>query len=209
MMLQGVDESHGLPHTIRVLCNVYTLVNKLGRSIDEELLVLATLLHDIGRGVEDYIGVHHAVISAEIAQGILAEIGISGEKAEKIKEMILEHSFSLGKKPSTLEACILSDADKLDALGAIGIYRLIETSSMRGRLVTDTLAHVWDKLAKLPGFMCFEESRKIAEEKLGTLLSYVRELSREILVYEDAVSRAFAKALSLLEKRGNRSRREQ
>lgn len=210
VMLQGIDESHGLPHTVRVLCNVYSLLERLGRvNIDEESLVLATLLHDIGRGLEDYLGMHHAIISAELAQGILSEIGIRGAKSAKIRNMILEHSFSLGKRPSTPEACILSDADKLDALGAIGVYRLIETSSMRGRLVTDTLAHVWDKLVKLPSLMCFEESRKIAEEKLGVLLAYVRELSREVLVYEDAVSKAFEKAFSLLEKQGNRSRKGQ
>lgn len=210
VMLQGIDESHGLPHTVRVLCNVYSLLKRLGRTdIDEESLVLATLLHDIGRGLEEYLGMHHAIISAELARGILSEIGIKGQKAARIRDMILEHSFSLGRKPSTPEACILSDADKLDALGAIGIYRLIETSSMRGRLVTDTLAHVWDKLVKLPGLMCFEESRKIAREKLGILLTYVRELSREVLLYEDAVSMAFERSLSLLEKQGNRSRKEQ
>jgi len=205
ILLQGVDESHGLPHTIRVLCNAIELEKKLGKSVDEEALVLATLLHDIGRGFEEYVGLHHAIISAELATGILAEIGIGDEEVDKIKRMILEHSFSLGGRPSSIESCILSDADKLDALGAIGVYRLIETSAMRGRVIVDTVAHVWDKLVKLPEMMCLEESRKIARKRLETLLTYINELVKEIDLYESAVAESFDKALSFLEKQGNRS----
>jgi uncharacterized protein len=204
-MMQGSDESHGLPHTIRVLCNSLYLIEKLQNvNIDEEVVILASLLHDIGRGFEDYLQLHHAELSAILAKPILEEIGIGKAKQKRIIDAILEHSFSIGGKPSSIESCIVSDADKLDALGAIGVYRLIETSAMRSRVAVDTLAHVWEKLVKLPDLMCLDVSRQEAYRRLEVLKEFIDMLKSDILFYEDAIAKSFIIAFDLLEKERKR-----
>ncbi|BEP17578.1 HD domain-containing protein [Pyrofollis japonicus] len=205
LMMQGMDESHGLPHTIRVLCNSLYLVKRLQDvNMDEEVVILASLLHDIGRGFEDYLNLHHAEISAILAKPILEEVGISRDKQKHVIDAILEHSFSIGGKPSSMESCIVSDADKLDALGAIGVYRLIETSAMRSRVVADTLAHVWEKLVKLPDLMCLDVSRQEAHRRLKVLKEFIDMLRSEILPYEDAIAKSFTIAFDFLEKERKR-----
>ena len=116
------DDIHGFQHIERVL----KTSSKLGVALNANLLVIkiSTLLHDVGRGNAKE---NHAKISAEIAKEFLIKnkFEIPIEDFENIVHCISTHSFSNDLKPMTLEAKILSDADKLDALGAIGLYRTI------------------------------------------------------------------------------------
>lgn len=116
--------AHDMGHTMRVynLC----LVLAKNEKINKEILLTAAILHDIGRTKEDkdYSGnTDHAIIGAEMAETILKSLNFSSDKIEKIKHCILTHRFRTKIAPQTLEAKILYDADKLDALGAIGIAR--------------------------------------------------------------------------------------
>jgi len=117
--------AHNLDHVMRVykLC---VLLSKYEKDVDMEILVPAALLHDIARVKEssDKTGkTDHAVVGSEMAEKILQELSYEDEKIERIKHCIIAHRFRTGNEPKTIEAKILFDADKLDAIGAIGISR--------------------------------------------------------------------------------------
>lgn len=196
--VEGKDESHGYPHTLRVLCRALKLAED--KNVDYKVLIASVLLHDIGRPFENETGVHHAVLSAFIAKLVLSGLGFSPEEVAYVEKAILEHSFSLTssmpdvKNKSSIESCILSDADKLDALGAIGIYRLVETSAQRGRNMHDTLSHYHEKLLKLSQLMCTEEARREAEillERLEKFVNWLYEETREYASLANVVDKAF------------------
>jgi len=120
------DDIHGFKHTERVLKQSL----EIGTSLNANLTVIkiATLLHDIGRNIKNGEFVeNHAEISADIAEGFIYKnkFNITENDIKNILHSIRSHSFSNDKIPKTLEAKILSDADKLDAIGAIGLYRTI------------------------------------------------------------------------------------
>ena len=121
------DDVHGFAHIQRV----YDLCDKIGIELKANMLILriSALLHDIGRNKEisNTINKNHAILSAEISKDYLKAqlFGLSEDEINQIIHCILAHSFSNKINPLTLEAKILSDADKLDALGAVGLYRTI------------------------------------------------------------------------------------
>lgn len=115
---------HKMDHVKRV----YNLCLSLSRDedVDLEVLEAAALLHDIARDKEDSdpsAKIDHAVLGAEMAYPILKDIGFGEEKIKHIQDCIISHRYRTANKPQTLEAKILFDADKLDALGAVGIAR--------------------------------------------------------------------------------------
>lgn len=115
--------SHDWDHTKRVL----NLCLHIGREEGADLMILkfAALLHDIGREEEHrYKGRKcHAQIGANIASKLLKQVKMDDEMINKIIHCIETHRYRGNKKPLTLEAKILFDADKLDAIGAVGIGR--------------------------------------------------------------------------------------
>lgn len=123
--MEGIGPSHDFSHVMRVyeLCKV---IAKEEKKVNMEILELAALLHDIERKKEDIDKTgktDHAIESAKMAEKVLKKFNFPKEKIEKIKECIISHRFKTNIKPKTLEAKILSDADKLDVIGAIGIVR--------------------------------------------------------------------------------------
>jgi len=120
------DDLHGFKHVERVL----NLSVRIGTALNANLLIIkiAALLHDVGRIHEKKNNVkNHAEISAEVAEEFFQKtnFNICIDDIENIIHSIRAHSFSNKIRPETLEAKILSDVDKLDALGAIGLYRTI------------------------------------------------------------------------------------
>ena len=117
--------AHDLDHVMRV----HNLCKKIAEKEDEvdlEVLEIASLLHDIGKDEEnnDKTGnIDHAVLGAEKAGKILSQIGFNKNKIEHVRSCILSHRHRKGRIPKSIEAKILFDADKLDAVGAIGIAR--------------------------------------------------------------------------------------
>ncbi|WP_194840470.1 HD domain-containing protein [Hyperthermus butylicus] len=194
--LQGFDEAHGLPHTVRVMCIAFKLKEMIGaHDINDEEMYAATILHDVGRGVEERLGIHHAIVSASIAELVLPRMGFSSDVVEKVKRAILEHSYSLsGGKYSSVLSCILSDADKLDALGAIGVYRAIYYSGRHERDIDGTLNHYREKLARLDQFLCSDAARKLAVNKAHILREFFDGLAAEHEAYIDGVKRAVTAA---------------
>ncbi|MFY9941950.1 MAG: HD domain-containing protein [Desulfobacterales bacterium] len=122
-LLRGSRGSHAWDHTLRVC--------RLGRHIARiegaDLLVVtaAAYLHDIGRGPQDASRgkVCHARLGAVLAAPLVAALPLSVQRRENILHSIRSHRFRGDCPPQTLEARVLFDADKLDAIGAVGIAR--------------------------------------------------------------------------------------
>ncbi len=132
--------AHNLDHVFRVykLC---LLIAKYEKDVDMEILIPSALLHDIARVEEskDKSGkVDHAILGSEIAEGILRKLEYEEEKIQKIKHCIIAHRFRTGNEPNSIEAKILFDSDKLDAIGATGIARTFILAGQFGqRLIAD------------------------------------------------------------------------
>ncbi len=178
--VMGRDPVHGWPHVERVLGLVLKLSKKYRDKVDLEALVVATLLHDIGRRFEEDYGEHHAVISARFAGKLLRALGYGEGFAGKVEHIILAHSFSLGIRARTLEAMILSDADKLDAIGAIGVVRVFMLGGERRESISEKIRHFHEKLLKLKELLYLEESIRIAERRHKFLEFFLRELEEDL-----------------------------
>jgi len=115
--------SHDWDHTRRVAA----LCEHIGRveQVDLKVLCIAAYLHDIGRCHQDRSsGVQcHAREGARMAAAILEEIPLSGREKKNIVHCVRSHRFRENHAPETLEAKVLFDADKLDAIGAVGVAR--------------------------------------------------------------------------------------
>ena len=97
-----------------------------GERVDLDVIKAAALLHDIGGVSEqnDHTGhTDHSLESARIAEPFLTELGLNKDKIKHILACIISHRYRTTTKPESLEAKIVFDADKLDAIGAIGLAR--------------------------------------------------------------------------------------
>lgn len=115
--------SHDWEHTLRV-CK---LCNRIGtvEGVDMTVLMCAAYLHDIGRNHQDRLNgaVCHARKGAEIAAAALSGLPISDSQKANIIHCVRSHRFRGNHAPETPEARVLFDADKLDAIGAVGVAR--------------------------------------------------------------------------------------
>jgi uncharacterized protein len=115
--------SHDWDHTLRV----HRLSHRIGAAEGADLTVLsvAAYLHDIGRARQDRAsgGVCHAEVGAQMAQPIVAGLALTDDQKENILHCIRSHRYRGHPVPQSLEAKVLFDADKLDAIGAVGVAR--------------------------------------------------------------------------------------
>ncbi|BAD84669.1 metal-dependent phosphohydrolase, HD superfamily [Thermococcus kodakarensis KOD1] len=173
------EGTHGFSHVERV----FNLCMHIGKEegADLEVLALAALLHDIARPLEDSGKVEdHALEGARIARRYLRSLGYPEDKVEAVAHAIEAHRFSRGPEPATLEAKILSDADKLDAIGAVGIARVFMYSGEHGRGIDASIKHFEEKILKLKDLMYTETARKMAEERHRFTEEFIERLRREI-----------------------------
>jgi len=208
--LSGVDAGHDFNHVMRVY-NLCLKLTKGTKNIDLKVLELAALLHDIGGAGElkDKTGkVCHAKLSAKMAQNILRNFDYSQDKINKIIHCILAHRYRTGVKPKTKEAKILFDADKLDALGAIGVARAyiwignnkaqIYSNIPLGEYIKENIVggkvngRIKDKskhnpffefelkLKRLPQKLYTQNAKKVAQERLSYMKSFFKRFKEEI-----------------------------
>jgi uncharacterized protein len=165
---------------------------------DMEVLQLAAILHDIGREEQDASEgrVCHAAIGAVMAQEILEEHGLPGDKIDKVVHCIATHRFRGGKAPLSKEAKILFDADKLDAIGAIGIGRAFVFAGEVGAKVHNkdvdveqTKAYSEEdtayreylvKLRKIKDNILTAEGKKLAEGRHQFMVGFFNRLNKEV-----------------------------
>jgi uncharacterized protein len=87
------------------------------------VLIPAALFHDVARPMEKETGIPHEQVGARLAEEYIRKNGYDENLTHEIVHAIRTHRYSTGAKPETLEAQVLSDADKADAVGAVGIAR--------------------------------------------------------------------------------------
>jgi uncharacterized protein len=127
------DTVHGFEHVLRVYRMAEYLAAKEGADI--EIVRAAALLHD-ARGSSSGEGGEregHHEISAQFAAKVLADEGWPQERIEAVQHCIRTHRFRSTKIPETIEAQVLFDADKLDAIGAIGAVRAVAYAVLGGQ----------------------------------------------------------------------------
>lgn len=178
----GDDVIHGFSHVERVLNSCLYLGKKLNANL--RILEISALLHDIGRNHENsgIEGKNHAELSAGMALNFLKsrDFQLSQEEIDKIIHSIKSHSFSNNYLPNTLEAKILSDADKLDALGAIGLFRTIGFAIKKGAGIEKVIDHLERKILKLKEQMNLDISKKLAQERHQIILDFYNNIRNEI-----------------------------
>lgn len=131
------DGSHDLSHILRVWRNAAAIA-ATEPTADTELLVAGVLLHDcVAVEKNSPLRAQASRLAADRARGIMAGIGWTAARVDALAHAIEAHSFSAGIEPASLEACILQDADRLDAIGAIGIARCFYTGGRMGSLLYD------------------------------------------------------------------------
>jgi len=172
------DDIHGFKHVERVYDMCINIGEKLNANID--VLKVSVLLHDIGRIDEksDKLMRNHAEISAEKALEFLTaqNFNISNIDLHNIIHCIKSHSFSNNINPETLEAKILADADKLDSLGVIGLYRTIGFTVKNNGSLNDVINHIEQKILKLKDKLFLDISRKIAKTRHEDILYFYKKL---------------------------------
>ena len=170
--------SHGLDHIERVTAMCERIGNE--EHADMGILIPAALLHDIARPLEKERGLPHEQEGARMAREFLTSIQYDARLIPAITHAIRAHRYRSTERPATPEAWILSDADKLDAMGAIGIARTFMRAGEHGGTIQDGLDHFQNKLLNLPGLMHTRTARRIADER-SAFLTRFRDLLNEEL----------------------------
>lgn len=170
----GNSDGHGADHSLRVYENAL----KIRKAYEcKELYVdLGALLHD----VDDHKLFKNK--NNENARKFLCENDFDSEAIEDIIEIINSVSFTKNKgaKPKTLEACIVQDADRLDAIGAIGVARTFMYSGKNSRGIEDSLKHFDEKLLLLKDMMNTDEAKRLAEERDSFMKEFLSEINDEL-----------------------------
>ena len=165
---------HDVDHTMRVYRNTL-LIAEHEPDCDRQIAVLAALLHD----ADDYK--LFKTENNENARTFLSENLVAPERIDQICDVINSVSFSRnkGKAPETPEGKVVQDADRLDAIGAVGIARTFAFGGEHGRSMQESIQHFYDKLLKLKGLMNTETGKKIAEKRHAFLEAFLQEYSEE------------------------------
>lgn len=165
--------SHSDDHVSRVTKLAVLIAEREKANV--EVVRKAAELHDVARDKPN-----HAIESAKIARNILEREGYNKNFIKAVVHCIEAHSFSANIKPKTLEAKILSDADKLDAIGAVGVARAFLYSGEIGRGIEETLNHFDEKLLKLKDLLYTNTAKKIAEKRHEFLLEFYKRIKNEL-----------------------------
>jgi len=199
--LQNRDPAHDFEHIIRVYRNAELIGKDEGADMD--ILLLSALMHDLVTYPKGSSKASKAADdSADLAEKMLHGT-YPKEKIEKISYCIRTHSYSKKLIPATLEGRILQDADRLDALGAIGIARTFSVGGTESRTFYNpndplirsdrepddrrwTLDHFSAKLLKLKNSMHTRLGKKMAKERTLFMETFLAQLRKELnLTYRD------------------------
>ncbi len=189
------DPAHDFDHIMRVFKNAQKICKK--ENAHEKLVLSAVLLHDIvSYPKSDKRSKLSSIKSAEKSKKILKKFNFTKEEIQTISDAIHDHSFSRNKIPATIEGKILQDADRLDAIGAIGIARVFAVSGSekrpfynvkdpfcKNRVPNDeiwALDHFYRKLFKLESLMNTKSGKIEAKKRTKVLKAFLNELKKEI-----------------------------
>lgn len=201
--------AHNMDHVLRVYKTCLEIA-ETEDNVDMDVLVPSALLHDIARvrESEDTSGtIDHSLLGAEMAGTFLKTINFNDNLIEKITHCIKAHRYRTGNLPETIEAKILFDADKLDAIGAVGVARCLMLSGQHGQRLTnhedineyqknnivengrikDLAEHTpiveYDtKLKKIPDKLYTNSAKKMSKSRMELMNNFFEVLKDEIKV---------------------------
>lgn len=192
---EGAEPAHDWLHVQRVMANVRRLA--LGECVDGSVAETAALLHELFNYPK-----HHpdssrsGDVCAERAAEELAAVGADAELTAAVGYAIRVHGFSKGIRPETPDARLLQDADRLDAIGAIGTARLFATCSVMerpfyrdedpfcGDRAPDDKAwgmdHFFKKLFRIPETLHTPTAKALAGERIAFMHGFLRQFGAEM-----------------------------
>jgi uncharacterized protein len=191
----GSDGAHDINHLHRVWRNALSLLPAYPEA-DALIIMAGCYLHDLVNLPKNHperaLASRH---SARLAASQLAAADFPASRLSAVAHAIEAHSFSARIAAETIEAKIVQDADRLDALGAVGLARLFYIAGQMGSALAhpdDPLAekrprddrafaldHIETKLAALPAMMQTEAGRALGEHRLAQLLAFRAEFANE------------------------------
>lgn len=176
-LLENNSGGHDISHSVRVYKNALKIA-ETEPACDMLVVSLASLLHD----VDDHKLFNNE--NNENARAFLSSSGIPAEKIEEIIKVINSVSFSQnrGRKPETIEGMIVQDADRLDAIGAIGIARTFAFGGEHGRSTEESVQHFYDKLLLIKDELNTGAAKTEADKRHAFLEAFIAELNDEMRV---------------------------
>ncbi len=187
------DASHDFQHIERVYQNALAILHTEPEA-DAEVVKIAVLLHDVSD--KKYTD------SKEQENKLIAELSLSEEKKQHIRDCIAQVSFNGGNEleATSIEAKVVRDADRLDAIGAIGIARTFAFGGAKGRKLydeeedartdmteeeyrsknTSSVTHFYEKLLLLKDLMITEKGKQMANERHQFMVQFLEQLQNEI-----------------------------
>jgi uncharacterized protein len=192
---EGNDPAHDWQHVLRVAANARAIC--AAERADAEIAVPAALLHELFNYPKDHPeSSRSGEVCAERALTVLQERGWEPGRAEAVAYCIRVHGYSRGILPETLEAKVLQDADRLDAIGAIGVARCFATGAVMRQPFYDpedprcerrppddkrfSVDHFYRKLLRIPTMLHTETARQMAADRAAFMEAFLAQLSREI-----------------------------
>jgi len=190
------DASHDIHHARRVLHNAVEISTREGHG-DRRLLTAGAYLHDLVNVPKNsQLRSEASRLSAEAAEPILEELDFTPEETAAVQHMIIAHSFSANIPTETIEAKILQDADRMEAIGALGIARTFYVAGKLSSQLFDgddpfaktrplndsqfSVDHFKAKLLGLAATMKTVAGREIAKERSDYMLGFLHQLGAEI-----------------------------
>jgi uncharacterized protein len=193
---QSAPGSHDWEHTRRV----HRLCRHIGPRENADMTVLeaAAYLHDIGRPDQERSGgtVCHAATGAQMARSIVEALPIQDDRRANIIHCVRSHRFRDGHSPATIEAKCLFDADKLDAIGAIGIARAYQFAGELGAclhnpdiLPRESIPYSRNdtgyreyvvKLSRIKDRMITREGQRMAEARHAFMVAFFDRFLKEV-----------------------------
>ncbi|AHJ01553.1 TPA: HD domain-containing protein [Vibrio parahaemolyticus] len=190
-----VDAAHDIEHVKRVVKTAKQLCDE--ENADIAIVLPAAYLHDCFTYPKDHPNrKQSSAIAAKKAIAYLESIQYPQHYHDAIAHAIEAHSFSANIRPNTLEAQIVQDADRLDALGAIGVTRCIQVSThFNAQLYNDddmfakerelndkqfTVDHFQTKLFKIVDTMNTESAKLEANKRKAFMQTYLKQLHDEV-----------------------------
>ncbi|TOM87564.1 HD domain-containing protein [Vibrio parahaemolyticus] len=190
-----VDAAHDIEHVKRVVKTAKQLCDE--ENADIAIVLPAAYLYDCFTYPKDHPNREQSsAIAAKKAIAYLESIQYPQHYHDAIAHAIEAHSFSANIRPNTLEAQIVQDADRLDALGAIGVTRCIQVSThFNAQLYNDddmfakerelndkqfTVDHFQTKLFKIVDTMNTESAKLEANKRKAFMQTYLKQLHDEV-----------------------------
>jgi len=210
--MQDADPGHGMDHIQRVVANAEHIAAEENANVD--VVMPAVWLHDcVFVPKNSPLRSRASRMAAEKAAQYLHTIGYPAMLIPRIEHCIAAHSFSAGISCESLEARVVQDSDRLEAIGAVGIARCLMTGGALGQQLyhldepfpltrvpqdsVQSIDHFFAKLLKIQQTMQTDAGKRLAEKRTLFMVRFLDQLAEEIGMAKRDVSQAIQRVLTV------------